>query len=125
MQNLGFTRSSYHKDHLLQTPDTFVCAPLPGMTKCTAIVHAAPAIGARFLQYTAEFEPGGRLGPCPVQRFVYVLNGTLNIGGPGRYCYQPTEIVAATAARAAVIEKEYVPGPSGGPAPFTGDEAGA
>ena len=63
MQNLGYTRSSYQRDHLLLTPDTFVRAPLPGMVKCTAIVHAAPAIGARFTQYTAEFEVGGRLGP--------------------------------------------------------------
>ena len=33
-------------DHLLLTPDTFVRAPLPGMTNATAIVHAAPALGA-------------------------------------------------------------------------------
>src|SRR5215471_17903266 len=89
MQNLGFTRSSYQRDHMLLTPDTFVRAPLPGMSKCTAIVHAAPALGARFLQYTAEFESGGRIGACGDQRFVYVIEGELNIGGPGTYAYQP------------------------------------
>ena len=125
MQNLGFTRSSFQKDHLLQTPDTFVRAPLPGMVKCTAIVHAAPAIGARFTQYTAEFEAGGRLGPVApadcFQRFVYVLEGELNIGGPGCYKYQPGEVSAVTRARAVVIEKEYVPAAMGEPLPVTGD----
>jgi (S)-ureidoglycine aminohydrolase len=123
MQNLGFTRSSYQKDHLLLTPDTFIRAPLPGMSKCTALVHAAPAVGARFTQYTAEFEPGGRLGPCTVQRFVYVLEGELNIGGPGCYAYEPAEVSAVGRARAVVIEKEYVPAPAGRPAPLSGSEA--
>src|SRR5438552_13940880 len=97
MQNLGFTRSSYQRDHLLMTPDTFVRAPLPGMERCTAIVHAAPAMGAAFTQYTAEFEAGGRLGPClaqgMAQRFIYVLDGTLSVDGrnlaPGEYAYRP------------------------------------
>ena len=121
MQNLGFTRSSYQKDHLLQTPDTFVRAPLPGMENCTAIVHAAPAIGARFTQYTAEFEPGGKLGPCGCQRFIYVLEGELNIGGPGAYAYEPGEVSAGGAARAAVIEKEYLSAIAGHPMPVTGN----
>ena len=131
MQNLGYTRSSYQRDHLLLTPDTFVRAPLPGMVKCTAIVHAAPAIGARFTQYTAEFEAGGRLGPVertspPAQRFVYVIEGALNIGGPGAYAYAPREVSAVSSARAVVIEKEYVAvdgARAGMPAPLTGNEA--
>ena len=44
-----------------------------------AIVHTSPAIGARFTQYTAELESGGRLGPTSAQRFVYVLNGTITV----------------------------------------------
>jgi (S)-ureidoglycine aminohydrolase len=123
MQNLGFTRSSYQRDHLLLTPDTFVRAPLPGMVKCTAIVHAAPAVGARFTQYTAEFEAGGRLGPCEVQRFVYVIEGELNIGGPGSYAYEPGEVSAVGSARAVVIEKEYVPADGAKPGPLTGKES--
>ena len=47
MQNLGYTRSSRQADHTLLTPDTFVRAPLPGMSNATAIVHAGPAIGVR------------------------------------------------------------------------------
>ncbi len=76
MQHLGQTRSAHRADHLLQTPDTFVRAPLPGMHKATAIVHAAPAVGARFTQYTAEFEARtAHMAARATQRFLYVLEG--------------------------------------------------
>jgi len=115
MHELGHTRSVHRADHLLQTPDTFVRAPLPGMQGATAIIHMAPGGGAAFTQYTAEFGPGGRLGPAVGQRFVYVLEGELEIGGHGfsasGYAYIPpdsdTVVSAKTAARAAVIEKPY------------------
>ncbi len=55
MHHLGNTRSAHRADHILQTPDTFVRAPVPGMQRATAIVHVAAAAGARFTQYTAEF----------------------------------------------------------------------
>ena len=109
-------------NHLLLTPDTFVRTPLPGMKACTAIVHAGPAIGAEFTQYTAEFEAGGELGDTPAQRFVYVLEGKRQ-GRDGRaskselgargYAYFPQglahRVVAAKASRVAVIEKPYQP----------------
>ena len=79
MQRLGHTRSSSQADHALWTPDTFVRAPLPGMQNATAIVHAAPAMGASFTEYTAEFEAGGSLGPALTQRFLYVLDGELRL----------------------------------------------
>ena len=75
MHNLGQTRSSQQPNHLLLTADTFVRTPLPGMKSCTAIVHAGPAIGAKFTQYTAEFEAGGELGSTPAQRFIFVMEG--------------------------------------------------
>ena len=97
MHNLGETRSVRRADHLLLTPDTFVRAPLPGMKKCMAIVHVAPAIGAAFTQYTAEFEASGELGDTPAQRFVYVLEGAVKVDaegkkgelGPGGYAFLP------------------------------------
>jgi (S)-ureidoglycine aminohydrolase len=115
VHQFGETRSAHRRDHLLQTPETFVRAPLPGMRHATAIVHIAPAGGARFVQYTAEFESGGTLGPCDDQRFVYVLDGELTIDGrrlgAGGYGYLPpgdeSVVTATTAARAAVIEKPY------------------
>lgn len=116
MPSLGITRSSHRGDHLLQTPDTFVRAPLPGMQKATAIVHISPASGARFTQYTAEFEAGGKLGPASLQRFVYVLDGELksstNALRAGDYAYfppgAPDALSAANPARAVVIEKPYL-----------------
>ena len=94
MYNLGHTRSDRQPTHLLQTPDTFVGMPLPGFDSVTVIVHAAPAIGAAFTQYTAEFEPGGSLGPAHGQRFLYVLEGAVSVAldgkthaaWPGRIC---------------------------------------
>jgi (S)-ureidoglycine aminohydrolase len=119
MHHLGQTRSAHRADHLLQTPDTFVRAPLPGMQKATAIVHAAPAIGARFTQYTVEFEIGGLLPPASAQRFLYVIEGEVEVNGtvlaPGGYGYFPAdhaaEVSAKSVARAAIIEKAYQPLP--------------
>ncbi len=117
MHNLGSTRSACRRDHFLLTPDTFVRAPRPGMTGATAVVHVSPAAGARFTQYTAEFEPGGRLATPTGQCFLYVLEGEIRIGdrvlGPAEYAYvsagYPHPITASDRSRAVVIEKPYVP----------------
>src|SRR3982750_3317211 len=131
MQNLGFTRSASRSSHLLLTPDTFVRAPRPGMTNATAVVHVGPAAGARFTQYTAEFEPGGSLGPADGQRFLYVLEGEVRVDSralaPGGYAYVPADchaaVTAAAKARVAVIEKPYSPLDGiNPPALFTADE---
>jgi (S)-ureidoglycine aminohydrolase len=120
MHNLGLTRSDRQLTHLLQTPDTFVSIPLPGFESVTVIVHAAPAIGAAFTQYTAEFEPGGSLGPAHGQRFLYVLEGAVavDVGGrtnqltPGGFAHlpanQPHSVKASTQSRVAVIEKPAI-----------------
>lgn len=117
MHQLGHTRSSFQHDHLLHTPDAFVRAPLPQMQKATAIVHTAPAAGAGFMEYTAEFEAGGSLAPASVQRFVYVLEGELTLTGAGQtlaadgYVYLPAGdpgvLEAQAPCRAVVIEKPY------------------
>jgi (S)-ureidoglycine aminohydrolase len=134
MQQLGYTRSSRQQDHLLLTPDTFIRAPLPGMQRATAVVHVSPAMGAGFTQYTAEFEPGGVLGPAEAQRFVYVIEGELALkgasGGPlgvGDYCYlsanHAAHFEATAASRAAVIEKTYKPLGMTPPCILTGHES--
>jgi (S)-ureidoglycine aminohydrolase len=121
VHQLGSTRSSLKSDHLLQTPDTFIRSPLPGAEDVEFIIHAAPQLGARFTQMTAEFVAGGELPPASTQRFVYVLDGKLEVkaGGkkqilkPGGFAYLPQGLphtVRATGiARAAVIEKPYEP----------------
>src|SRR6201992_2106838 len=117
MHNLGHTRSDRQLNHLLQTPDTFIGMPLPGFDSVTVIVHTAPAIGAAFTQYTAEFEPGGSLGPAHGQRFLYVLKGSISVAlggqtrhlGPGEFAHVPANqqhsVKSTGKARVAVIEK--------------------
>jgi (S)-ureidoglycine aminohydrolase len=117
VNSLGFTRSARRADHILHTPDTFVRAPLPGMKNATAIVHVAGAAGAKFTQYTVEFSANGTLAPSSQSRFLYVLEGHVRIGDrtlvPDDYAYLPpgdlTPIHALEPARAAVIEKDYIP----------------
>lgn len=121
LHHLGETRSRRAQDHLLQTPDTFVWAPLPGMVNATACVHAAPALRAGFAQYTAVMEAGGRLGETQASRFVYVLTGLVQVlragitevVSEGGFAYLPPESPHAVqagdaGARVVVIEKEYV-----------------
>jgi (S)-ureidoglycine aminohydrolase len=130
MQHLGHTRSSHQPDHLLQTPDTFVRAPLPGMRNATAIVHAGRALGAGFTQYTVELERDGAFQLGQAQSFVYVLDGSVafaeNRLSPGQYAWLPPDravhITAAEATRVAVIEKPHIVWDGIVPAPITGDE---
>jgi (S)-ureidoglycine aminohydrolase len=119
VHNLGQTRSSQKSNHLLITPDTFVRNSLPGMKKCMAIVHAGPALGAKFTQYTAEFEAGGELGSTQAQRFIFVMEGSVTLElnskrnelGPRGYAYLPEgvphRVVSAKTSRVSVIEKPY------------------
>jgi (S)-ureidoglycine aminohydrolase len=119
MHNLGQTRSTNQRDHLLHTPDTFVRAALPGMELATAVVHISPAGGAAFTQYTAELEPGGKLGPTSNQRFIYTLEGAADLATDttfqtltqGAYAYLPEDtahtLTAQQTTRLAVIEKPY------------------
>ena len=97
------------------------------MERAAAIVHTGPAIGAAFTQYTAEIEPGGALGPTEAQRFLFVLEGRVQLEASrakhvlaeGGYAYlpagEPSSLRASSVARIAVIEKAYQPlsGPLG------------
>ena len=119
MHHLGATRSSLKADHLLHTPDTFIRTPLPGAVGVEFVVHAAPQLGARFTQMTAEFAVEGTLGPAPAQRFLYVLEGELELKAgskehllsAGGFAFLPQgtqhTVRALARSRAAVIEKPY------------------
>lgn len=136
MHHLGATRSSLKTDHLLQTPDTFIRTPLPGAVNVEFIVHTAPQRGAGFTQMTAEFAAGGTLGPTTAQRFIFVIEGSLELQaerkshtlGIGGFAYLPQgsahQIRASAKARAAVIEKKHRPVPGGAsPQVVVGDES--
>jgi (S)-ureidoglycine aminohydrolase len=119
VDNLGRTRSSQQANHLLLTADTFVRTTLPGMKACTAIVHVSPALGAKFTEYTAEFEADGELGSTPAQRFIFVIEGGVKLEVDGKsselglrgYAFLPEglrhRVVATKVSRVAVIEKPY------------------
>lgn len=124
MHNLGQTRSSHQRNHSLLTPDTFVRTTMPGMKGASAVVHAGPALGAAFTEYTAEFEAGGELGSTPAQRFFFVIEGAVTLESEGKqkelgargYAYvpegMPHQVKAAKSSRAVVIEKSYERVPS-------------
>ncbi len=119
MHNLGQSRSSHQRNHILQTPDTFVRTALPGMKNASAIVHIGPALGAAFTEYTAEFEPKGELGNTAAQRFIYVMDGAVALEAKGErhelgargYAYLPEgfshRVAAKEKSRVAVVEKQY------------------
>ncbi len=120
LHHLGLTRSRRSHDHLLQTPDTFVWAPLPGMRNATACVHCAPALDADFAMYTAAFDPGGSMEPAPGSRFIYVQEGSLLLRMEGReqtlttgmYAFLPDECShvltsVGMKAKATLVEKPY------------------
>jgi len=119
LHHLGQTRSAHERNHLLLTPDTFIRTTLPGMSKALAVVHVSPALGAAFTQYTAECEPGGQLGPTSAQRFLYVLEGLIELEASGKqqavaprgFAYIPEglshQVAAKAGSRVAVIEKSY------------------
>ena len=136
MHHLGATRSSLKADHLLQTPDTFIRTPLPGASNVEFVVHVSPQLGARFTQMTAEFAAGGTLGPAPAQRFLYVIEGELELTTGGRkhmlaaggFVYLPHgaahTVRSLEKARVAVIEKCYEAEPGGAVAEIVvGNEA--
>jgi (S)-ureidoglycine aminohydrolase len=136
LHNLGGTRSVRRANHSLHTPDAFIRTRLPGMVKAAAIVHASPALGAGFTQYSAELESDGTLGDSAFQRFVYVLEGSVNLefGGASYtlsnndFAYLPQDLPHRVAApepsRLAVIEKRYQPlAGAAAPAPIISSES--
>ena len=121
MVSLGHTRSASRRDHLLQTPDTFVRIPLPCLKGGLAIVHTGSAARAAFTEYTVELEPEGVLSGVALDRFLYVLEGESTLEASSRqhrlrrgsYAYVPASVthsvIAQTSLRAVVIEQQPAP----------------
>ena len=119
MHTLGATRSAHRHDHLLQTPDTFIRTTLPCLRGGAAVVHISPAGGAGFTQYTIELEPGGELTASSFDRFVFCLEGSLELTAAaeqhtlhaGGYVHVPAGIdhhfSTQAATSAVVIERRY------------------
>ncbi len=130
MTPFGSTRSTVRRDHALLAPDSHIRSQLPGWTETDGIILISPQIGsmtrARFAQYLAIMPAGAQAGPplAGVERFVFVVDGTVNVqtaGGTnqltsGGYAYLPADtehtVAATTAARVNVFEKPYSPHPN-------------
>ncbi|QEG20766.1 (S)-ureidoglycine aminohydrolase [Mariniblastus fucicola] len=135
MNIFGQTRSHLCGEYALITPDTHVVSPLLGWEKATAVFHITPEIGARFVQYTATVEPGGKSGLTGemVQRFIYVQSGsgTLQVGSdahelkPGSFAFLPADtdhqFESKDSSTLVVFEKAYQTHPDyGAPEPVVG-----
>ncbi len=151
MEIFGMTRSRVRRSHALIAPDSFVSSELPGWERSQGIILISPRMGARFAQYLALMDQGGRAGPAPpsVERVIYVLEGEISLSladssecrlATGGYAYCPPgfdlAIRAMAPARLNVFEKRYatrsgtpMPDPLYGNerdvegAPFLGDPA--
>jgi (S)-ureidoglycine aminohydrolase len=123
------TRSALAPTHLLHTPESFVRTPLPGLSSGLAIVHACPALGARFIWMTIELDRGGAYASAINQRLLYILEGEASLTldtenytegapqthqlKPGCYAYlapgESATLMANTVTRLVLIEKVYEP----------------
>jgi len=57
---------------------------LPGAENVEFIVHVAPQLGARLRRRPLSSPRGGTLGLAPAQRFIYVIEGELELTASGR-----------------------------------------
>jgi (S)-ureidoglycine aminohydrolase len=153
MHPLGQTRTAVHLNHAFIAPDGHVQAALPDWTLAQGIILISPRLSRapQFTQYMALMQSGATSGrPMPgVQRFVYVMEGTLGVTietddmtlDAGHFAYIPADtdhqLTALTDAKALLFEKVYVSSPftmdlpipvtgnawAGEGTPFMGDEA--
>ena len=132
MNPLGQTRTTVRRNYALIAPDSHVLAPLPDWERTRGVVLISPAMGAGFVQYVAHVEAGSSsCGAAPaVERFVYVLEGELQVEGRelgvGGYAYFPADrshrISGRGAAKVLVIEKTFEPGNGARPEVVIGNE---
>jgi len=124
MKPFGMTRTSVRSNHAIIAPDGYVNAALPGWTETQGIVLISPTLLRlpRFSQYIAVMGAGGTAGLplAGVQRFVYVMEGTLRLKldaktlilEPGHFAYLPAhsdyEMSALSASKLMIFEKPYL-----------------
>jgi (S)-ureidoglycine aminohydrolase len=137
MNPFGFMRSHIARNYALITPESHVQAALPGWIQTSGIIVISPRMGARFSQYFALMQPGGRAGaPLPgVERFFFVEEGKIQLSldggkaelGAGGYGYLPAElphtVSAEESSRLTIFERRYHPLPDvAPPGPIIGRE---
>src|SRR5687767_2305783 len=110
---LGHTRTTVRRNHALIAPESHVAAPLVGWAATRGVTLISRAMGADFVQYVAHLDAGSSSGGAPagVQRFLYVLQGQIDVEnqrlGVGGFAYFPADrahhIEGRGPARALVI----------------------
>ena len=133
MHPLGHSRTTLCRTHALIAPDSHVPAALAGWERTRGVVHISPAMGAGFVQYTATLEVGSATtgAPAGVERFVYVVEGEVDIDGArvgaGAYAYFPADhshrIAGAGRASILVFEKMFEPANGAKPRTVSGHES--
>lgn len=122
----GQTRTRVTTDHAVIAPDGHVLAPLVGWTHTQGVVLISPSMGhaprqPRFTQtlvHTTDQSTTTAALPG-TQRFVYVLDGTINVNGhelpADGYAWLPPDVPhdlrTVTPGQLLVIEKTYDPLP--------------
>ena len=120
MEIFGQTRSRVTSHYALITADTHVNSPLIGWTDSECVLHISPEMGARFSQFTATMQAGGKSAKqeSDLQRFVYVQSGSCTVGASkpisaGGYAWIPPnsglQITCKETATLIVFDKRYVP----------------
>ncbi len=117
----GHTRTHRGPNHALISPDGFVPSPVAGASGVAVYFHITPAMGAMFVQFSAEWLEEGIL-PLPanddIERFVYVVAGSLSLADhtplpTGGYFYLPPtnaeKLQAGAGTKITVFEKRFEP----------------
>ncbi|MEZ4631778.1 MAG: (S)-ureidoglycine aminohydrolase [Deinococcales bacterium] len=137
MPHLGESRTVMKARHAFLAPDGHVRTTLPGWHKTSIIMLISPQMGARFQQYLAEMEAGGKAKSAEggLERFIFVLEGEITIDIDGKniplshydYAFLPAHsyhsIRANKASKLNVFERRYIPlAGAGTPTVVTGNE---
>ena len=131
---LGETRTHLTATHALIAPDGHVRTQLPGWTGTAVVVLISAQLGARFTQYLAYMEAGGRAAATEHERFVFVLSGVVRLELHDSrtlteydYAYlpagSPATLRADAPATLCIFERRYLPLPDvSAPEPVFGNE---
>ena len=124
MELFGTTRSQLRRSHAVFAPESFVRSDLPGWERSQGVILISPRLGARFVQYLALLEAGGKgtSPPAGVERVLYVIEGRVSVAFSGTsgcvleaggFAYCPPGVAAPIEAlspsRLNIFEKKYSP----------------
>jgi (S)-ureidoglycine aminohydrolase len=134
---LVVSRAVVRRNYAILPPEGVAASVLPEWRETVARVLAAPAIGARFVEYLLDVSPGGGTNQSlreDVQMFLFVLAGQAELDlngrsarlGPGAFAYgRPGTrftLRATSELRLLWLKKVYVPISTMRPADLIGDE---